>query len=40
MDVAYNVSVLAVSGLVNIEHKVVMTVQPGALALFDYAIYT
>jgi hypothetical protein len=38
--VAYNVSVLAVSGLPNTPHQVVMTLQPAALALFDSAVYT
>jgi uncharacterized membrane protein len=38
--VAYNVPVLAVSGLAHTQHHVVVTVQPIALALFDYAIFT
>jgi hypothetical protein len=37
---AYNVTVLAVGGLANTQHQVVMTVQPINLVLFDRVIYT
>jgi hypothetical protein len=39
-NISYNVSVLSVSGLANIQHELVMSIEPVALALFDYAIYT
>jgi hypothetical protein len=39
-DISYNVSVFSVSDLEHTQHEVVMSVEPGAIALFDYAIYT
>jgi hypothetical protein len=39
-NISYNVPVLSVSGLANTQHEVVMSIEPVAIALFDYAIYT